>query len=124
MIERILSVGFCCILGPVSDAIAKVPDCTGANGWPTAMAFVHMKNAGLTDNAKIDFTKTTTVRLASERIGRKDLYRQVHLVTYTEKAGKVIEAITVSDASNAECSESDVQVYVVSEHLGAQRKIR
>jgi len=81
------------------------------------MAFVHLKNAGLTDNNKLDFTKTKTVRLASEQVG-KDLYRQVHLVTFTEKSGKNIEVITRNDASNEECSMSGVEVYVVSNRLG------
>ncbi len=43
-------------------------DCSG--NWPTIMAFVHMKNAGLADNANIDSSKTTTVRLASEKRGK------------------------------------------------------
>jgi len=84
------------------------------------MAFVHLKNAGLTDNNKLDFTKTKTVRLASEQVG-KDLYRQVHLVTFTEKSGKNIEVITRNDASNEECSMSGVEVYVVSNRLGGGR---
>src|SRR5258707_8486476 len=78
----------------VSSAPAKEPDCSG--GWPTAMAFVHLKNAGITDNDEIDFSKTKTVRLASERIG-KDLYHQVYDVKYTEKSGRIIEAIVVHD---------------------------
>jgi hypothetical protein len=44
------------------------PDCSG--GWPTNMAFVHLKNAGLADNYSVDFSKTKTVRLASEKIGK------------------------------------------------------
>jgi hypothetical protein len=37
---------------------AKDPDCSGVNNWATSMAFAHLKNAGLTDNDKVDFTKT------------------------------------------------------------------
>jgi len=81
------------------------------------MAFVHLKNAGITDNYKLDFSKTKTVRLASEKIG-KDLYRQIHRVTVTEKSGNIIEVITVSDASSEECSMSGVDVFVVLKHLG------
>jgi hypothetical protein len=101
-------------------AVAKSPDCVGVNRWATSMAFVHLKNAGLTDNNKLDFTKTKTVRLASEQIG-KDLHRQVHLVTFTEKSGKTIEVITRNDASNEECSMSGVEVYVVSNRLGERK---
>ena len=83
------------------------------------MAFVHLKNARLTDNNKLDFTKTKTTRLASERIG-PDLYRQVHHVVFTERAGGKLEVIAVNDASSEECSMSGVQVYVVSRQLGGQ----
>jgi len=103
-----------------SSAVAKDPDCTGVESWATSMAFVHLKNAGITDNGKLDFTKTKTVRLASEKIG-KDLYRQVHHVTFTEKSGKTIEVITSNDASSEECSMSGVEVYVVSKRLGGTR---
>ncbi len=81
------------------------------------MAFVHLKNAGITDNIKLDFSKTKTVRLASEKIG-EDLYRQIHRVTFTEKNGNIIEVITVNDCSSKECSMGGVEVFVVSKHLG------
>jgi hypothetical protein len=97
-----------------SSASAKDPDCSGS--WPTTMTFVNLKNVGITDDQKIDFSKTKTVRLASERIG-KDLYHQVYYVTFTEWSGKTIEAIAVHDASQAECSMSGVEVFVVSKHI-------
>ncbi len=99
--------------------LAADPDCSGIEKWPTKMAFVRLKNAGITDNEKLDFTKTKTVRLASERIG-KDLYRQVHHVTFTEKAGNTIEVITVNSASIEECSMSSVDVFIILKHLGGQ----
>jgi hypothetical protein len=104
------------ILSP-SFAFTEDPDCTGVDRWPTKMAFVHLKNAGLTDNNKLDFTKTKTIRLASEIIG-KDLFRQVHYIIFTEKSGNTIEVITSNEASNEECSMSGVDVFVVSRHLG------
>jgi hypothetical protein len=91
--------------------------CSGKEGWATSMAFVHLKNAHQTDNDKLDFKKTKTVRLASEKIG-KDLFRQVHHVTFTEISGRKIEVITVNGASSTECSMSGVQVFVVSQQLG------
>lgn len=104
------------LLLSVSIALAKDPDCAGVERWATKMAFVQLKNSGITDNSKLDFTKTKTVRFASEKIG-EDLYRQIHHVTFTEKSGKTIEVITVNDASNEECSMSDVDVFVVAKHL-------
>ena len=83
------------------------------------MAFVHLINAKYTDNEKLDFTKTKTLRVASEQIG-KDLYRQVHHVTFTEKSGNQIQVITINDASNEECSMTAVDVYVVNEKIGGK----
>jgi hypothetical protein len=98
---------------------AKDPDCSGIDQWSTKMAFVHLKNAGITDNDKIDFTKTHTTKLASQRIG-DDLYCQIHHVLFTEKTGRTIEVITSSDASSKECSMSGVEVFVISNHLGGK----
>lgn len=95
------------------------PDCSG--GWPTAMTFVLLKNAGITDNEKVDFSRTKTVRLASEKIGN-DLYRQVYDVKYTEHSGRIIEAIAVHEASNEECSMTEVELFVVSQHVNSKGK--
>jgi len=110
---------FALLLLPSASALAGTPDCSGPERWPTSMAFVHLKNAGITNNDDLDFNKTKTVRLASEKIG-KDLYRQIHLVTFTKKSGETIQVITNNDASNEECSMSGVEVYLVSTHLGEQ----
>ncbi len=99
-----------------SVAMGKDPDCSGVERWPTKMAFVTLKNDAITDNYKLDFTKTTTVLLASEKIGG-DLYRQIHYITFTEKSGKTIEVITINDVSHEECSMSAVDVYVVGKHI-------
>jgi len=97
-------------------ALAEDPDCSGIDRWPTRSALVRIANAGIVD--KVDFAKTKTTRLASERIGQ-DLYRQVHRVIYTERSGKIIEAVVVNDVSSEECSMSSVEVFVVSKRLGS-----
>jgi len=81
------------------------------------MAFVHLKNAGITDNNLIDFTRTKTTRLSSEKVGG-DLYSQIHYVIFTEKSGQTIEVLTINNVSSEECSVSSVKVFVVSEVLG------
>jgi hypothetical protein len=98
-------------------ANAASPDCAGPENWPASMAFVHLKNAGITTNDRLDFTKTKITLLASELIG-KDRYRQVHHVVFAERSGDTIEVITRSDASSEECSMGAVDVFVVSKHLG------
>jgi hypothetical protein len=92
------------------------PDCSGTDRWPTSMAFGHLKNAGATNNEELDFSKTVTKRIASEKIG-EDLYRQVHHITFTEKSGHTIQAITVNDASHEECSMSGVEVHIISKKV-------
>lgn len=98
-------------------AAVKSPDCSGPDRWPAMEAFVYMKNAGLVTNDQLDFKKTTSRKLSYEKIG-KDLYRQVHLVTYERKDHKLIQAIVWSDASSAECSMGNAQVFVISQTLG------
>jgi hypothetical protein len=115
---RILITAF--LLGGIAfSAAAKHPDCSGVERWATSMAFVNLKNAQLTNNDELDFSKTKTVRLASEKIG-KDLYRQIHYVVFAEKSGRTIEVITSNDASNDECSMSAVTVYVINKRLGGE----
>lgn len=97
-------------------AHAKNPECAS---WPTNMAFVHLKNAGMVSNGHTNPEKATAVRLASEKIG-KDLYRQVYRISFPSDAGPEVEVITSSEASSEECSMSPVDVYVVSKHLGGK----
>jgi len=96
---------------------AKTPNCSGVDQWATNMAFTHLKNSGVMNNETLDFSKTKTVLIASEKI-EDDLYRQVHSITFTEKTGKVIKVITVNDASSEECSMSGVEVYLINKQLG------
>jgi len=100
-------------------AFSASPECDGVDNWASNMAFVYLKNAGLTDNDKVLWGERTVQRLASEKIGT-DLYRQVHLVTLPEKGGNEIRVITVNDASHEECSMSAVDVYVISKQLGGK----
>jgi hypothetical protein len=114
------------LLLPPSWAFAKnpvpaSPGCVGTNclggDWPTSMAFTYIKDAGITNNERLDFPKTKTVRLASEKIG-KNTYRHIHLVIFTEKSGKVIEAITIAEGNSEGEALSDVEVFIVSKRLG------
>lgn len=86
------------------------------------MAIATLKNAGVTDPAKLDESKTETVLLASEKIGKdpiykKDLYQLVYEITFHEKSGAAIQVITSSQAGPVECSMGEVTVYAVSQKL-------
>ena len=109
------------LLSVPAQAAAGIPDCSGPNRYPANMAFVYMKNAGIVTNDIVDFKKTTSKKLSYEKIG-KDLYRQVHLVTFERKDHKLVQANVWSDASSEECSMGDAQVFVVSQALGAPPK--
>jgi hypothetical protein len=101
-----------------ADAATKAsPDCSGKDRWPASSAYGALKNAGMAGPTDVAFDQTAVRRLSSEKIGT-DLYRQVHLVTFFKKAGAAIQVITVSDASHAECSMGNVQVFVISRQLG------
>jgi len=102
-------------------ALAAVPNCSGINGWPAGNAYAQLKNAGLLEPETTDFTKTRVNRLASEKIG-KDLYRQVHEITFVKNAGDKVTVVAVSDASHEECSMGGVKVFVVSQQLGDLKK--
>jgi hypothetical protein len=94
------------------------PDCSG--GWPTQMAYAKLKNVGIVSPNAVDFSKTKTERLASQSIDGK-MWHQVYLVTYFKKSGEKVEVIAIHDASDEECSMTDVDVFVVSQHLQAKK---
>ena len=117
------------LIAPVAWAGEKDPDCTGSESWPTMMAMTHLKNANIIDHDKheLDYSKTKVTRLASQKIGKSPysgmvLYRQVHHIIFMELSGNAVEVVTVNDASNSECSEGGVEVFVVSKHLNQERK--
>ena len=88
------------------------PNCSGPDHWAASITFVKLKSAGVLTNEQVDFKKTQSVQIASQKIGR-DLYRQVFRVTYILKDGHPVQAITVTDASREECSMSGGTVYRV-----------
>lgn len=77
---------------------------------------VKLETAGLVHAADLDKSRTKTIRLASEKISATR-YRQIHESIFFTRTGKAVRVITNSIASNDECSESGVEVFVISEHL-------
>jgi hypothetical protein len=105
------------LLLPFASVRAAGPDCSSPTDWAAMIAFTKLRNAGLITATDPSTVKTTVVRLASERIG-KDVYRQVHKITFRVGSGHDIEVITVNDAALEECSASGVEVLVVGRDLG------
>jgi hypothetical protein len=93
--------------------MADNPNCSGPDNYAASMVFVYLKNAGLTTNEKIDWSKTKVTEIAHQQVG-KDLYKQVHLVIYTELSGKQFAVIAVNDASSEECSMDGPDLYLIS----------
>lgn len=83
------------------------PDCSGPAHWPAMATFARLKNQGILTNDQVDFTRTESVQLSSEQIGR-DRYRQRFRIRYALKDGTSVEAFVQSDASDDECSMSPV----------------
>lgn len=99
-----------------ANAGEKHPYCNGIENWATSIAYTSLKDDGVVTPETIDYSKTVTKRLTSEKIS-KGLYKQVHHILFTLKSGATVQVITVNDASNEECSMSDVDVYVISKKL-------
>ncbi len=96
---------------------AKSPDCTGVERWPANLVESAVVDSGFADRDALDYNKTKVVRLASEKIG-KDLYRQVHRVTFVKKSGESMMGIVLNDASHDECSMAGGDVYLISKFVG------
>lgn len=102
------------ILLIAGSAQAKPPACAH---WPTDMALATLKNAGVTDPKSIIHDSIKAILLAAEPVGR-GVYKEVYDITYRERNGRIIEVVTLNNASDEECSLSNVDVLIVSKHLG------
>lgn len=97
------------------------PDCTGQDRWPASSVGVHLRNLQLSEKAggydKVVVELLTSERLPPDARGRA-IFRQVHKVTVHD-GEKTFVAVTVNDASRQECSESGVEVFLVSVECSA-----
>jgi len=93
--------------------------CSGPDDYAATSAFVHLVNIGLLDRDDKFYGNVEVTLLASERIDR-NLYEQIHRIVFTRLSGKEIEVITTNRASRKECSESGVEIYLISQHLGSE----
>ena len=91
-------------------SFAKGPDC---HSWPMNMSEVWLQNAGIVAIEKINEPKTKITLLASEKKA-KGLYTQIYHFIFYDSIGNSYETITNNDASYEECSETGVDVYLIS----------
>lgn len=85
--------------------------------WPTSMAYVQLKNAGVIDPATLDQNATAATLLAAQPLGH-GRYKEIYDIIFRDRSGHATEVVTSNEASADECSMSDVAVWVVSRHLG------
>lgn len=90
------------------------PDCSQ---WYKTMVWVNLKNEGLVDPPKVTDTSGQATLLASETVGPNQLRKYVYLVTFPSKAGGSVQAIATGRSSKTECSETGVNVYIVSKFI-------
>lgn len=111
--------GLAFVLLALANSSATTPDlqCSDTNDWAASVALVHLRKAGLVEDANIDFDKTDVQLLAQQQIG-DDLYKQIHTVTYTLKTGATVQVVTHSNATRESCAGSSVQTFVVERVLG------
>lgn len=109
---RLATEGMAIAIAGFASAAAADPDCSGPDRWAAGSTFTQLKNARVLTNDEVDLSRTISVQIASQKIGR-NLYRQVFRITYFLKNGEDVLAIAVSNASKQECSMSDVEVYRV-----------
>ncbi|PIT64546.1 hypothetical protein BHC56_04560 [Snodgrassella alvi] len=91
-------------------SFAKGPDC---DSWPMNISEGWLKNAGIVDIINLDESKTKSTLLASEKKA-KGLYTQIYHFIFYDTTGNTYETITKNDASYEECSETAVDVYLIS----------
>jgi hypothetical protein len=90
--------------------------CSSINSFATSTAYVVLKNLNIVSPKNIDYEKTKTILLSSQKIG-EDLDKEIHHITFYKKNGKKVEVITVNDTSSEECSMSGVDVYLIDKKI-------
>ena len=106
--KKLLLVTLLAVLPILS--FAKGPDCYS---WPMNISEGWLKKVGIVDNINLDESKTKITLLASEKKA-KGLYTQIYHFIFYDAIGNSYEIITNNDASYGECSETGVDVYLIS----------
>jgi hypothetical protein len=107
-IGKILTLIFLGLLPTLSHAKA-----TGCHSWPMNMAEVWMQNTEIVDIPSLDESKTKIKLLALGK-KKKGLYTQIYHFVFYDRKGNSYEVITKNEASDDECSMSDVDSYLIS----------
>lgn len=112
----------------ISLAKEKVPKCYGVNNWATQTSTTLMVNEGLLKDSGDIYSNGKSIKtslLESKKIGidkdpeanHANLYRQIQKIELKNQTGKNFELITISEASDLECSMSTPTVILISPEL-------
>jgi hypothetical protein len=104
-----LSLLILLVLSPIL-SFSKAPDC---HNWPMNMAEAWMQNAEIVDIPSLDESKTKIKLLALGK-KKKGLYTQIFHFVFYDRKGNSYEVITKNEASDDECSMSDVDSYLIA----------
>ncbi|PIT12883.1 hypothetical protein [Snodgrassella alvi] len=97
----------------VLSPILSFSKATGCHSWPMNMAEAWMQNAEIVDIPSLDESKTKIKLLALGK-KKKGLYTQIYHFVFYDRKGNSYEVITKNEASDDECSMSDVDSYLIS----------
>lgn len=90
--------------------------CSSIHSFATSTAYVVLKNMNAINPENVDYNRTQTILLSSQKIG-DDLYKEIHHIIFYKKNGKPIEVITINDTSSEECSMSGVDIYLINKKI-------
>ncbi|MCO6518702.1 hypothetical protein [Snodgrassella sp.] len=97
----------------VLSPILSFSKATGCHSWPMNMTEAWMQNAEIVDIPNLDESKTKITLLALGK-KKKGLYTQIYHFIFYDRKGNSYEVITKNEASDDECSMSDVDSYLIS----------
>jgi len=95
------------------------PDCSGVDNYPTQMALTLLENRWVIEHDKMDFKRTETLLINSQKIG-DDRYRQVFKMTFYQRDKKEpIQIISVNELNSEECGfgAREIEIYLISKKL-------
>lgn len=110
MMKIKISALFLVLLPVIASAKVVPQDCVA---WPMNITEGWLKRSGIIDISDLDEPKTEVKLLASQRKAH-NLHTNIYRFVFHAKDGRKFEVITQNDASDEECSMSEVNSYLVS----------
>ena len=91
-------------------------DCSYLHNYAENISYLKLKDQKLINPDSVIENKTKSILIASEKIN-KNLYKDVHLITFFLKNNTTIKVIAINNSSPEECSMSDVDIYLIKSKI-------